>query len=138
MEDEQEDNESVQSVHQYQLMAIMPTFPGIFALSNTEIKKDIREVELTNDDTDSDSGSVISEDVLPSTYPVKPRKIPKIIQRPANMSSIDADGDGYGYDSKMVEQTLTFLDSVKRNKKDMYHVECERERLETQTLVRYY
>ena len=130
--DEEDDNESV---HQYQLMAILPSFRGIFPLTNTEIRKDIREVELLNDDdTDSDSGSVMSEDVLPSTYPVKPRKIPKIVQRPSNMSSID--GDEYEYDSLTVEQTLTFLDIIKRNKKDLYQVECERERLERQTLVR--
>ena len=108
---------------------------GIFPLSKTEIKKDVREMERSmHDDTDSD-GSVMSDDVLPSTYPVKPRKTAKIplVQRPSAMSSADA--EAAEYDSKMVEQTLTFLDSVKRNKKDLYHVECERERLESQALV---
>jgi len=106
-------------------------------LSKTEIKKDVREMERSmHDDTDSD-GSVMSDDVLPSTYPVKPRKTAKIpiMQRPSAMSSADA--EAAEYDSKMVEQTLTFLDSVKRNKKDLYHVECERERLESQALVRF-
>ena len=134
---EEDDDESVQSVYQYQLMAAMPTFPGIFPLSKAEIRKDVREVELMNDDTDSDSGSVMSEDVLPSTYPVKPRKVPKIMHRPPHMSYTNADADEYEYNNKMVEQTLTFLDSIKRNKKDLHHVECERERLETQTMVCY-
>ena len=120
------------------LVLLLYLLKGIFPLSKTEIKKDVREMERSmHDDTDSD-GSVMSDDVLPSTYPVKPRKTAKIplVQRPSAMSSADA--EAAEYDSKMVEQTLTFLDSVKRNKKDLYHVECERERLESQALVRFY
>ena len=87
-----------------------------------------------HDDTDSD-GSVLSEDVLTSIYPVKPRKVPKAstVPRPSAMSA--GDTEDVEYDSKLVEQTLTFLDAVKRNKKDLYHAESERERFESQGVV---
>lgn len=84
-----------------------------------------------HNDTDSD-GSVLSEDVLTSIYPVKPRKVPKVnpVPRPVAMD------ETMEYDSKLVEQTLSFLDAVKRNKKELYAGECEREHLENQSLVR--
>lgn len=87
-----------------------------------------------HDETDSD-GSVLSEDVLTSIYPVKPRKVPKAstVPRPSAMSA--GDGEDGEYDSKLVEQTLTFLDAIKRNKKDLYNAECERERFESQGVV---
>ncbi len=87
-----------------------------------------------HDDTDSD-GSVLSEDVLMSIYPVKPRKVPKVnaIPRPSAMSA--GEGEDGEYDSKLVEQSLTFLDAVKRNRKDLYNAECERERFESQGVV---
>ena len=104
-------------------------------MTKTEIKKDVREMERSIDDTDSD-GSVMSEDVLPSMYPVKPRRTPKVMNMPRPAVAA-ADGEMGEYDSKTVEQALTFLDSVKRNKKDLYNGECERERHENQGLVRH-
>jgi hypothetical protein len=117
--------------------SIPPVFlpSGIFPLSKTEIKTDVREMERSmHDDTDSD-GSVLSEDVLMSIYPVKPRKVPKVnaIPRPSAMSA--GEGEDGEYDSKLVEQSLTFLDAVKRNRKDLYNAECERERFESQGVV---
>lgn len=107
---------------------------GVFPLSKTEIKKDVREMERNvNEDTDSDS-SIMSEDVLVSSYPVKPRKAPKVIipVKPVNTGPTDIERE---YDGKTVDQTLAFLDAVRRNKKDLHSAECERERLEDQNLV---
>jgi hypothetical protein len=86
-----------------------------------------------NEDTDSDS-SIMSEDVLVSSYPVKPRKAPKVIipVKPVSTGPTDIERE---YDGKTVDQTLAFLDAVRRNKKDLYSAECERERLEDQNLV---
>lgn len=120
------------------LIILFSTFYlGIFALSKAEIKKDVREMERSmHSDTDSDS-SVLSEDVLPSTYPVKPRKTPKgtVTQKPPAGAVAEIDPLEREYDSKMIEQTLVFLDSLKRNKKDLYNAEVERERLENQSMV---
>lgn len=99
-----------------------------------EIKKDVREMERNiNDDTDSDS-SILSDEVLVSSYPVKPRKAPKIMipVKVANSGSMDTEQ----YDGKAVEQTLAFLDAIMQSKKDMYTAECEREQLENQCSVR--
>lgn len=101
-----------------------------------EIKKDVREMERNiNDDTDSDS-SILSDEVLVSSYPVKPRKAPKIMVpvKPVNSGSTDIERE---YDGKAVDQTLTFLDAIMQSKKDMYNAECEREHFENQCLVRY-
>lgn len=86
-----------------------------------------------NEDTDSDS-SIMSEDVLVSSYPVKPRKAPKVIipVKPVSAGPTDIERE---YDGKTVDQTLAFLDAVRRHKKDLYVAECERERLEDQNLV---
>lgn len=87
-----------------------------------------------NEETDSDS-SILSEDVLVSSYPVKPRKTPKVMipVKPLNTGPTDVERE---YDGKTVDQTLSFLDAVRRCKKDLYTAECERERLEDQNLVR--
>lgn len=110
-------------------------FLGVFALSKTEVKKDVREMERNvNEDTDSDS-SILSEDVLVSSYPVKPRKAPKVMipVKPISAGPTDIERE---YDGKTVDQTLSFIDAVRRNKKDLHNAECERERLEDQNLVR--
>lgn len=86
-----------------------------------------------NEDTDSDS-SILSEDVLVSSYPVKPRKTPKVMMpvKPIVTGPTDIERE---YDGKTVDQTLAFLDAIRRTKKDLYNAECERERLEDQSLV---
>jgi hypothetical protein len=119
------------------LMTFSPRilFLGVFALSKTEVKKDVREMERNvNEDTDSDS-SILSEDVLVSSYPVKPRKAPKVMIPVKQISTGPTDIERE-YDGKTVDQTLSFIDAVRRNKKDLHNAECERERLEDQNLVR--
>ena len=111
---------------------------GVFGLSKTEVKKDVREMERSMpDDTDSDS-SVRSEDVLPSSYPVKPRKTPKLLARdksPSRNYHHDEAGE-HEYDYRTVEETLCFIDAIKKSKKDLFNAECERERLESLQNVR--
>lgn len=114
-------------------------FSGVCALSKLEVKKDIREMGQTaSSDTDSDS-SVHSEDVLVSSYPVKPRKTPKgpIITPQlinAGRSEVIIEKE---YDGKTIDQTLAFLDAIKRSKEVLYNAECDREYLENQSMVRF-
>lgn len=75
--------------------------------------------------------------VLTSIYPVKPRKTLKVNNIPLlKVPAPPLDGDGVQeYDSKIVDQTLAFIDSIRRSKKDLYNAECERENLDIQTSV---
>jgi hypothetical protein len=120
------------------LLVDMEPFVGVFGLSKTEVKKDVREMERSMpDDTDSDS-SVRSEDVLPSSYPVKPRKTPKVLARdksPSRNYHHDEAGE-HEYDYRTIEETLCFIDAIKKSKKDLFNAECERERLESLQNVR--
>lgn len=102
------------------------------------MKMDIEEMEQAiSSDTDSDS-SIMTEDVLVSTYPVKPRKTPKgpptpikhNIPRRLDVESVSSNNDGVSE-----EQTLHFLDFISRSNSDIYAAECERELLESQTVV---
>ena len=90
-------------------------------------------------DTDSDS-SILSEDVLSSTYPVKPRKTPRgpAVQKQQAPTPSETDIGEREYDAKTIEQTLAFVDAIKRSKKDLYTAECERETLECQGVVSCY
>lgn len=108
-------------------------------MSKLEVKKDIREMGQTgNSDTDSDS-SVHSKDVLISSYPVKPRKTPKgplqsLQLTNAGNSEIIVEKE---YDGKAIDQTLAFLDAVKRSKDNLFHAECTRELYENQSAVSF-
>ena len=109
---------------------------GVSALSKAEIRKDVREMEqMVNSDTDTDS-SIISEEVLVSSYPVKPRKTPKgpgSVQRALQVpleAIVEKEIDG-----KTIEMTLAFIDTVKRSKDELYNAECQREFYENQSTV---
>lgn len=112
----------------------------MYALSRFEVSKDVQEMEQTNNsDTDTDS-SIISDEVLVSTYPVKPRKTPKgpvvsskqAISRPSDAENMAAD-----YDGVSAEQTLSFFDFISRSNKNLHVAECEREILESQDVVSF-
>jgi hypothetical protein len=112
----------------------------VYALSRFEVSKDVQEMEQTaNSDTDTDS-SIISDEVLVSTYPVKPRKTPKgpaapsksVVSRPSDAENMAAD-----YDGVSAEQTFSFFDFISRTNKSLHAAECERELLESQDLVSY-
>ena len=93
--------------------------------------------QAINSDTDSDS-SIMTEDVLISTYPVKPRKTPKGPPTPIKHSiprSVDIESVSSTYDGVSEEQTMQFLDFISRSNSDIYAAECERELLESQAVV---
>lgn len=97
-------------------------------LSRNEIKKDISEIECYDrSDTESNS-SVLSEDVLSSTYPVKPRRHtkPKVEQRVKQVVTKEV-GD---IDQNIVEETIEFLRIVENARPDVFEAEQEREELE--------
>lgn len=121
-------------------VSIIKSTSGVYALSRFEVSKDVQEMEQTaNSDTDTDS-SIISDEVLVSTYPVKPRKTPKgpaaasksTVSRPSDAENIAAD-----YDGVSAEQTLSFFDFIGRTNKNLYAAECEREILDSQDSVSY-
>jgi hypothetical protein len=96
--------------------------------------------QAANSDTDTDS-SIISEDVLISTYPVKPRKTPKGPIAPAKSASLKAsqvEPMTPDYDGISVEQALSFLDLINRSDSNLKAAESEREILESQALVRHH
>lgn len=114
----------------------------MFGLTKIEIKKDFREIErfLQEDDTDSDS-SVRSEDVLPSSYPVKPRKTPRFLNN-RNPNSINQGNQGdeledgnLSYDIKAADDAFLLLKTIKATKREIYDAEIERERLENLKLT---
>lgn len=95
--------------------------------------------QAANSDTETDS-SIISEDVLISTYPVKPRKTPKGPITPAKSASLKAsqvEPMTSDYDGISVEQALSFLDLIGRSDNNFKAAESEREILESQALVRH-
>ena len=93
--------------------------------------------QAINSDIDSDS-STMTEDVLVSTYPVKPRKTPKGPPTPIKHSvprPMDIEPVSNIYDGVSEEQTMQFLDFISRSNSDIYAAECERELLESQAVV---
>ena len=97
-------------------------------LSRNEIKKDISDIEYNErSDTESNS-SVLSEEILNSTYPVKPRRHtkPKIEQRIKQIITKDI-GD---IDQNIIEETVEFLRIVETARPDIFEAEKEREDIE--------
>lgn len=111
----------------------MPILAGVFPLSSAEAKKDFRDIRrFISDDTDSDS-SVKSDDVLPSTYPVKPRKSP----RWAPIRSEATDDKEIEFDEKFVEESFDFFAAVQISKEFCYLIDGDRDyqQLESQHQV---
>jgi hypothetical protein len=106
------------------------------SLADAEVQKDIQELHRNrkeNSHTAHDSDeSVCSDDVLESSYPVKPRK---------------AHGDEHGnpLDRRSsssrgtpgVEEMLAFIKVLSKNYSAIYDAEVERERLESWAQVWY-
>ena len=134
-------------------------FIGIFSLSHVEAKKDLREIQIltdgdddTNDghsDSDSDC-SFQSKDVLPSSYPVKPRKGYRInrggysdrsyppIQTYNNISQPSIANSNSNsnevFQMKLALEAFRYLKDVKLNYRDVYDIEEERSTCEQQLL----
>jgi hypothetical protein len=87
----------------------------------------------------SDSeGSVKSEDIMPSTYPVKPRKTPKPplngsappIPPPLSPGGGPATEEEEEYDEVSLEDTIEFLRTVEKTREGIFHAEKQRQELE--------
>eukprot|EP01041_Mallomonas_annulata_P009070 gene9070-18792_t len=112
----------------------LPNIPGVEALSKQESKKDLKEIERNlQEDSDSEE-SIKSDDILPSTYPVKPRRTPKLANKPIKISSHIEDDNEDGRDIGL-DECLEFLKAVETNRHDIFEAEKEREKLEVQYLA---
>ncbi len=131
-------------------------FIGIFSLSHVEAKKDLREIQiLTDGDDDSNDGhsdsdsdcSFLSKDVLPSSYPVKPRKgyrlnrggygdrsYPPIQTYNNNISQPNNSNSNEAVQMKLVIEAFRYLKDVKFNYRDVFDIEEERSACEQQLL----
>lgn len=106
-------------------------------MTRYDIRKDLREIERTLlwDDTDSDS-SIKSEDILQSSYPVKPRRThrapaSRTDTREKQISDLDKDSAVLA----AADDALNFLRAIKLSKVELHHAEVEREKLETALMV---
>lgn len=113
----------------------LPRLPGVFGLSKNEIKKDMREMMrdvIYDDDTDS---SVKSDDILTSTYPVKPRKTPR---RDRSLGSSMCASDAYepnGPTTQVdVDEALRYIQSTEQKRPDLVAIDALREEREVQRL----
>lgn len=112
---------------------------GVSKLSESEILYDLKELSKNEEsnDTDSDS-SVRTEDVLPSQYPVKPRK--------GLLQIGSKDHDFYNEDSHVgkdinnaeVDEALYFVKKVSLSNKELQDAEQLREELENMYRVSLY
>jgi hypothetical protein len=97
------------------------------ALSRNEIKKDLYEIEYYDNKSDSESVcSAASDDVLTSSYPVKPRRHPRV-QRDR---TVRPPKDTTDQDSNSVESAIEFLRVVETARPEIFEAEKKREDLE--------
>ena len=110
---------------------------GVRPLSRNEIKKDLNDIDTSALSDNESTMSVLSEDILNSSYPVKPRRFPKSkqneISSQRNKNSLPKESD---LDFNNVEETIDFLRVVEAAKPDIFEAEKERENLEIQYQVR--
>ena len=76
-------------------------------------------------ESDSES-SVLSEECLPSVYPVKPRSVPKWN---AQHTAVTRDSNR-DFDDSNIQDTYDFLKLVESVRSDVFEAERERENLE--------
>lgn len=108
----------------------------ILKLSDQEIKSDFREVQRHRDSADSDDESIRSEDILSSSYPVKPRYPPP----PARQYYGSTTGKARRDAQQAMEQNrppssddiILFIKDLAKVRPDLCAAEEERERLEFQ------
>ena len=90
----------------------------------------MRQIERVQSDSDSDC-SVRSEDILSSSYPVKPRKTPRWSHLKSQIK-----GGEHVRDNREIEKALAFINVVKSERRDLFDGECERERIENEEQVK--
>jgi hypothetical protein len=107
------------------------TSQGFKPLTAAEIKKDVKDIsKMLQEDSDSES-SIKSEDIMPSNYPVKPRKTSR-----KNGRGNAKDMTAVEYDPKSIEEAFAFLNHIQIRKRPLYEGERIRESLENQHVVR--
>jgi hypothetical protein len=100
-------------------------YEGVNELTKNEIRKDFRDIEKSMPvDSDSET-SVKSNEVLNSTYPVKPRRNPKNMKAAANRPDANIVKD---YPA-LNEEALNFNRAMRFSKKALYDAEEQREKL---------
>ena len=97
----------------------------------------MRDIEKTmKDQSDSESDcSVRSEDILSSSYPVKPRKTLRMPVR-IDKNMLDDDDDDAGIEDGVVEETIDFLKTIEMARREVFEAEREREKYEIKYQVR--
>jgi SOS-response transcriptional repressor LexA len=115
---------------------------GVRPLSRNEIKKDLNDIDFSALSDNESTISVLSEDILNSSYPVKPRRYPKSKQNetpPQRVKqSVPKESD---VDLNNIEETIDFLRVVEAAKPEIFEAEKERENLEIQyqvTIIPFY
>ena len=121
------------SVHMCSALLAPPsrTFIGICALSPAEIKKDIKDVErllLIPDDTDS----IVSDDILPSSFPVRPRKNSKWSKKFSHIVEEESDQE---QDEEYLDQAMAFFNSVFTTHHEIRDAETQYEALDVKYQV---
>jgi hypothetical protein len=116
-------------VHMKASLAMLPQLPGVFGLSNVEIKKDLREMMrdlAVDEDTD---GSVKSDDILTSSYPVRPRKTPRRDRGSLANSYSTIESADYNSMATQVDldEKLKYIASVEQEKNEIVHIDQVRE-----------
>lgn len=129
---------------------------GIEKLSETEIEKDIKDIESFHIATtcESDGDSVKTENVLPSSYPVKPRRIHKSTRNlvqdntctslsatAATKSSVmqknEEKTEYVTFDKKIIEDSYQLIEAVQRTNPEIWKHELQYEALQQQITVTY-
>lgn len=105
-------------------------------MSAAEIKKDLKEVEkllranyLTDDEC-------LSDDVLQSSFPVKPRKTSRLW--PRKLSCIVEDVADSEQNEEYLHQIVDFFKTIEKSNKELFIAEEKREALEVKYQVGYY
>ncbi len=102
-------------------------------MSYHEIQSDLNELQrLLSPETDVDSSSVDSEDVIDSQYPVKPRRSIKIVEREETL-----DFDKSDVTITEIEHALFTIKRILASQKDVAKDEDDRDEIEATTNVMF-
>jgi hypothetical protein len=106
---------------------VLPRLPGVEPLSVHEIHSDLCELQriMSPTNTDSDSSSVESDEVIDSHYPVKPRRTIRTYEREEIVPELERPET-----SPEVEEALKMLHLMSHANRDVFDLEAGREALE--------
>lgn len=103
---------------------------GLHELTKNEVRKDFREIERTMvNDSDSEA-SFRSDEVLPSAYPVRPRRNPKAV-KPPNRDPLKSEAVRERENQILAaEYAQNYVRAFRFSKKELFEAEEKREQLE--------